>query len=169
MKKCNGPCGLEKPFEQFAKGNGKFGLASRCKECKKLYKPNSNEYCRAYYAANREQAKIAHQKSYEKHKATRRAKCREYDRAHQAERAAREAYRRAQQLQATPPWLTSEHKEQIKAIYRLRDQLTETSGIIYHVDHIDPLVSDVLCGLHVPWNLQVITAEENLKKSNKVA
>jgi hypothetical protein len=36
------------------------------------------------------------------------------------------------------------------------------------VDHIDPLRSDILCGLHVPWNLRVITQEQNLAKSNKV-
>jgi hypothetical protein len=168
MKKCNGPCGLEKEFDQFVKGTGSHGRASRCKECKKLYKPNSNEYSRTYYHANREKANEQRKKSYLIHREARIARCKEYDKTHQAEKAAREAFRRAQKLNATPPWLTDEHKQQIKSIYRLRDELTATSGIIYHVDHIDPLISDVLCGLHVPWNLQVITAEENLKKSNKV-
>jgi 5-methylcytosine-specific restriction endonuclease McrA len=46
--------------------------------------------------------------------------------------------------------------------------LTKATGERYVVDHIIPLSNPDVCGLHVPWNLRVITQEENLKKSNKL-
>ena len=67
----------------------------------------------------------------------------------------------------TPLWLTSAHKEQIADIYKEKHFLQKELNETFHVDHIVPLRNPKVCGLHVPWNLRVITARENSIKSNK--
>jgi len=69
---------------------------------------------------------------------------------------------------ATPPWITPEQKLQMRQMYLEAQRLTKLTGERYVVDHVVPLINDVVCGLHVPWNLRVMTQEENLKKSNKL-
>ena len=76
--------------------------------------------------------------------------------------------RRRKHREATPPWLTRKQKSEIRQLYQIAITMSQTTGEQYVVDHIIPLRSDVVCGLHVPWNLRVITQEENLKKSNKL-
>jgi 5-methylcytosine-specific restriction endonuclease McrA len=68
------------------------------------------------------------------------------------------AYRRAKKLSATPSWC---NKAEVTSIYRRAKEL----GM--HVDHIVPLRSKYVCGLHVPANLQLLTPQENFKKNNK--
>ena len=75
--------------------------------------------------------------------------------------------RRRKHREATPPWLSGKQKSEIRQLYQIAITMTQTTGEQYVVDHIVPLRSDVVCGLHVAWNLRVITREENLKKSNK--
>lgn len=81
--------------------------------------------------------------------------------------AAYNARRRAAELRATPSWLTPEQLSEIAEKYREAADLTESTGIEHHVDHIFPLRGKNFCGLHVPWNLQVLPAQENLAKGNK--
>lgn len=76
--------------------------------------------------------------------------------------------RRRKHRQASPPWLTRRQKAEMRELYKIAMTMTKTTGEQYVVDHIVPLRSDEVCGLHVPWNLRVITQAENLAKSNRL-
>jgi 5-methylcytosine-specific restriction endonuclease McrA len=76
--------------------------------------------------------------------------------------------RRRRFRQATPNWLTAMQRMEIRLKYRLAIELSRATGIRHAVDHIIPLQGEEVCGLHVPWNLQVIPQTENLKKYNKL-
>jgi hypothetical protein len=67
---------------------------------------------------------------------------------------------------ASQCFLTEDRVSEMVEIYRECRILSEKTGVKHHVDHIVPLRGKDICGLHVPWNLQIITAEENIRKSN---
>lgn len=77
-----------------------------------------------------------------------------------------EANRRALKLEATPTWLTPAHFDAMRSTYDEAALLTRETGIPHQVDHIIPLRHALVCGLHVPWNLQVLTASTNKSKNN---
>lgn len=73
--------------------------------------------------------------------------------------------RRALAVLARPEWVD---KQELKSIYRECKRLNQEAGrVAYHVDHIVPISGKLVCGLHVPWNLQIIDSKANLRKSNK--
>ena len=74
------------------------------------------------------------------------------------------AVRSRAKKEATPKWA---NKEKIQWFYREARRLTEASGMPYHVDHIVPLNSRKVCGLHNEFNLEVIPARINLQKHNR--
>jgi hypothetical protein len=76
--------------------------------------------------------------------------------------------RRRRFRDATPPWLSRKQKVEVRQLYQIAMTMTKTTGEQYVVDHIYPLRSEVVCGLHVPWNLRVVTQAENLRKSNSL-
>ena len=124
------------------------------------------EYNAKRYAANRE-ANDARNREWTRKNPEKRAAHNAKHRAGNPEKyTAYAAKRRAAKLQRTPPWLTQEHHDQILSKYEERGRLTQETGIEHHVDHIVPLQGENISGLHVPWNLRVITATENLQKSN---
>lgn len=67
--------------------------------------------------------------------------------------------------QAAPAWLTHDQWAEMNSMYEEAQRLSKESGRQYHVDHIIPLRGGKVCGLHVPWNLRVIGAQENMRRS----
>ena len=85
-----------------------------------------------------------------------------------ARKNANGAKRHSKKLKSCPEWLSQEDLSKIKSIYKMARNISKKTGIQHQVDHIIPLQGETVCGLHVPWNLRVITKEENLSKSNKL-
>jgi len=76
---------------------------------------------------------------------------------------ANSAKRKASKLQATPAWADL---EAIKGMYELATLFNRT-GMNLHVDHIVPLISNRVCGLHCEANLQLLSASDNISKGNR--
>lgn len=68
-----------------------------------------------------------------------------------------QALRETRKSGATPRWVDT---SDLKAIYR-----NAPSGM--SVDHIIPIANSLVCGLHVPWNLQYLSPVDNSRKKNK--
>lgn len=126
-------CGRILSYTQFTKSAQNIrGIDSVCKSCKSSKNAT-------YYQENKD--------TYHK----------PYIDGHRAEYNARNSYRRARKLRATPSWADI---SKIREIYK-------ACPPAHHVDHIYPLISDWVCGLHVHENLQHLSAEENLRKGNR--
>jgi 5-methylcytosine-specific restriction endonuclease McrA len=79
----------------------------------------------------------------------------------------RAALQRSGAKEAAPQWLTKQHWEAIAEVYAIAQRLTVITGVLHVVDHVWPLKGARSCGLHVPWNLQVITHAFNVAKGSK--
>lgn len=189
MKVCSA-CGIKKDFTEFNKGHiykGKQYLRSMCKSChtqdSKLWQSNNKERhvknCKDYKKNNPEKEKERAAK-WNKDNAERAAKTskawrennKEYHqklidewRANHPENMRGQTLRRRKAAkQATPSWV---NKQQLKAICKEAIELEKLDGIPRQIDHVIPLQHEFVCGLNIPANLQILTAHENLSKSNK--
>jgi hypothetical protein len=72
---------------------------------------------------------------------------------------------KSRRREATPVDLSLEQKREIWAIYRECRRISKETGVPHEVDHIFPLAKG---GRHIASNLQIITAEENRRKSARL-
>ena len=127
-----------------------------------------SEYSRRHYEKNSESRCASARERYAENKEKERSRMLRYQADNLHVYAANAAARRAAKQQATPPWLTEDHLTMMKIAYQMAELMSERMGVKFHVDHIHPLKGENLCGLHVPWNLRVIPAEENMSKGNRL-
>lgn len=161
MQVCS-KCNVDKEIECFTLDNRYNRPKKKCKACEAIsYKEyrlrNKDKIAdrnKTYKNSNPDFRKAIAKKSLAR------------DKLYKPQRAAREAKRRSGKLNATPNWLTKAHTEQINQIYWHCADLKLITGEQYHVDHIIPLQGKNVCGLHVPWNLQILPSDINIRKSN---
>lgn len=145
MKLCS-CCLKQKPVAEFYKDRtAKDGYSYQCKDCKK-----ERQY--AFNEKNQERRQKVQQKYFQQHK---------------SKFLERNRRRYASQKKATPFWLTAEDIVRMRCYYQVAQMRNSESDVKWHVDHIVPLRGKTVSGLHVPWNLQVIPARDNIRKGNK--
>lgn len=137
------------------------------KEWYERNKDRAKENARRWALDNPEKRYAIHRKNREQNREQHNATNRNWNSKNQDKKTALEGKRRSSKLSRTPKWLTADDIERIQALYSVAAMFQRESGIVYHVDHIIPLQGKFVSGLHVPDNLRVIPAVDNLKKSNK--
>lgn len=173
-------CKTYKPTDCFSRMKG--GRQLSCKPCAKKWKEENNAWLlpkrreawaknsailnkkrKDYYLKNKESIKIKVHNWSALNPEKRKKNALNWVKKNAAYCCERSRLRQAKIKEATPAW---SEKDKTLAIY---EQAMERrgNGENVSVDHIVPLKSKTVCGLHVPWNLRIIDATENMKKSNK--
>lgn len=132
---------------------------NQCIEC--------NKAARAIYRQNnREKERIRNRVYGGNNKKLVQHRVERWRRNNPGKQRAKSKMREVQKNNACPPWAQSEPvKGEILAHYLHAEWLESVTGEKMHVDHIVPLCSDFVCGLHVPANLMVLSAKDNVSKS----
>jgi hypothetical protein len=118
--------------------------------------PDGLTYRQRYYLQNKDKI-LENSRSYQ------RKKGKELRDKYKNKKLAYNRAREAAKIYRTPSWLSKDQKQEMFDTYMLRSAKSSNNEV-YHVDHIVPLIGANVCGLHVPWNLQIIRSDDNLSK-----
>jgi len=170
-KQC-GNCKDIKHFSFFSSNQcGKYNLSSRCKQCDNLYyqknKEKIKEKAKNWRSNNRQRSLESKKNHYQKNSDSYKLRARSWE-LQNKDKHEELAYfycakRRSSKKTATPPWADI---NSIKEIYAQALRM-KNSGLDVEVDHVIPLVHNLVCGLHVAENLKIISKQDNRKKHNK--
>lgn len=187
LEKNCGTCEQVKPASEFQRDKKSFdGLQGNCKSCRNASKRRQwhenrehnlkvrkeyteanrdriNSKKREYYYADRENI-LEKQKSYTERNKEARTK---YRRKHYLENKhiyTENARKRERKLSEG---INTQYTDRFKEIYYVGAAISSEYNIKYQVDHIIPLTNKKVSGLNVPWNIQILTEDENRSKKNK--
>jgi hypothetical protein len=145
-------------------------------------KNNSAAYrawCAQYYQDNKERCNFLTNEWWKRHPELRKEKGDRWSRLNRKKRVAasivyqrvnagrlnaKRAKRKAIKLSATPLWADG---GAIGQYYMIAKFLSDELGVVFHVDHVVPLQSKIVCGLHAHTNLTITIGSWNCSKSNK--
>jgi hypothetical protein len=166
-------CNIDKELSEFSKNiKRKSGYQIWCKSCHasnlKTWRESNRDAQRVWGRKNYNKNRDKYIASMTKWRESNRDYFKQYQREHLAENCAKVMRRYANKLKATPPWMTSEQNKEIETFYKVCKWLNDWKLETYNVDHIIPLQGKNVCGLHVPWNLQILTEYENKSKGNMI-
>lgn len=166
-------CEQEKPISDYrADPRYKDGYGSWCMPCHR--ERNSSwarenrarltQKARQWRNVNETAWRETYRSFHNRNKTKRAQQNAEWSKNNRALRRASYTKHKTAKLRAMPVWAD---EMVIKGIYRRAVALEKATGVRMHVDHIVPLQHPLVCGLHVPWNLQVIPGAINESKRNK--
>lgn len=151
-------CGELKSRSEFYRATKEVsGLQRWCKQCQRIAGHNWVKKNPEKHMARTRRWRM---KNTEKHNSYNAKHRRLYPAFH----AARSGEYRATQLRATPSWANRIAMGEYYAFAAIKSKMT---GQSWQVDHIVPLKSPIVCGLHTDYNLQVIRSSQNQRKSNR--
>jgi len=151
MKTCS-KCKETKDLLEFDKNRTRVdGLHLYCKSCRK-------EERKSWYKAHKESQDSRNKRWKQDNREAWNQLTRQAYKRNPGYYKAKSSHRRSCELKATPSW---SEKELIEKVY------LKATDYGAHVDHIVPLKSEVVCGLHVWANLQLLPPTDNISKGNR--
>ena len=168
--------GLERHGVTTAAYNRKYREANKDQiaEQRRKYREENKEQIaeqnRKYYEANKDQIAEQKRKYYVANPEKLREKNRKWREANPEKIAAVRAKRRRRLK--TNIKLHKDAQKALQGVYKLRETLDlcargAGASSVFHVHHTWPLINEEFCGLHAPWNVEIVTAAENLRLSNR--
>lgn len=172
-------CQVEQPLFGFGKdAKRKDGLQPYCKLCNRAYRQENKaridayrEQNRDYYreknsewrAANPDKVKERNVIQYRASREQNIRRVREWQQSNPDKHCEIQVRRYASIKSSQPAWAD---RKEISHVYKTAAEMRK-SGLDVQVDHIVPLRSRLVCGLHVSSNLQIIDRKVNLVKNNR--